>query len=404
MLRSIPPLIPLPLHLSLLMARTQTLSAALQSSKGEWPFSNAVMPPFPAHPTWTTAFPLSPNRLLESADKDARTRASGFIRGVMRYVKSTKQHAQKEYEVIWRSGACRLLKLHQGEPGKTPLLMIPSLINKWYILDLTPETSLTDFLIEEGHPVYVVDWGTPGSDEMYFDMGAYIAVYLTAIIKLLSERHQSKIMPVGYCMGGVLAMGLASLIPELMKGLILLATPWDFKTPDSAYPRLPAGYAALYEQWIDKAQLFPGENMALFFYLLDPWRFENKFIQFSKIPEDTEARHFVAIEQWVNDCVPLARGVAKNCLIDWVIHNKLAEEQWYIMKRAVEPKYISLPTLIVAPQHDTVVPPTSSHGLAGMMPNTTLLEPPAGHVGMLVGKHRAEHLLVPLRKWLADNA
>lgn len=319
----------------------------------------------------------------------------------MRYVKNGQQRPHKEYEVIWKSGSCRLLKLHKGELfSKTPLLMIPSLINKWYILDLTPETSLTDYLIEAGHPVYVVDWGIPGSDELYFDLGAYIAVYLTAITRLISERHTGKALPIGYCMGGVLALGLASLMPEFIKGLVLLATPWDFRTPDSAYPQLPVGYGALYEQWIEKSQLFPGEWMAMFFYLLDPWRFENKFIQFAKTTDDVEAAHFIAIEQWVNDCVPLTRGVAKNCLIDWVIHNKLASEEWYIMKRAVQPKYISAPTLIVAPQHDTVVPPTSAHGLNAMLQNTTLLEPAAGHVGMLVGKHRAHHLLEPLRDWL----
>ncbi|MFO1242111.1 MAG: alpha/beta fold hydrolase [Rickettsiales bacterium] len=352
-----------------------------------------------------TAFPLSPERILEVTEKEARSRATGFINGVLRYVKSDKKRTEKDYEVIWRSGSCRLLKLHEDKThSQTPLILIPSLINKWYILDLTPETSLTDFLVQEGHPVYVVDWGIPGSDELYFDLSAYIAVYLTAIVRLVAERHGGKVLPIGYCMGGVLALGLASLLPEFLKGLVLLATPWDFRTPDSSYPHLPPAYGVAYEQWIEKGQLFPGEWMALFFYLLDPWRFENKFIQFSKIPDDIEAAHFVAIEQWVNDCVPLTKGVAKNCLIDWTLNNKLAQEEWYIMKRAVEPKYITAPTLIVAPQHDTVVPPTSAHGLAAMMPNTTLLEPPAGHVGMLVGKHRAEHLLTPLRTWLGTHA
>ena len=318
----------------------------------------------------------------------------------MRYVASPNARQQIDYPVIWKSGNCRLLLLNEGRTGLPPLLMIPSLINKWNILDLTPDTSLTAILAEEGYPLYVVDWGAPGPDEIYFDMAGYIAVYLSAIARIVAERHQGKIIPVGYCMGGVLALGLASIAPELIQAMALLATPWDFRTPDSAYPRLPPGYAYLYEQWIDKTPLFPGEYMAMFFYLLDPWRFENKFISFSNLPESIEARHFIAIEQWVNDCIPLTPGVAKNCLIDWMIHNKLATEQWYILKRPVEPRRLDMPTLIIAPQQDTVVPPTSARGLSNMMPNATFLEPNAGHVGMMVGKNREQHLWGPMREWL----
>ena len=44
---------------------------------------------------------------------------------------------------------------------------MPSLINRWYVLDLGPGRSLIEWLVARGHEVLCIDWGTPGDEDRY---------------------------------------------------------------------------------------------------------------------------------------------------------------------------------------------------------------------------------------------
>ena len=58
--------------------------------------------------------------------------------------------------------------------------MVPSLINRAYILDLAPETSLLRYLAAAGMRPLLVDWGSPGAVERGFGLTEYIAGRLEA--------------------------------------------------------------------------------------------------------------------------------------------------------------------------------------------------------------------------------
>ncbi|MBZ4021817.1 class I poly(R)-hydroxyalkanoic acid synthase [Rhodobacter sp. TJ_12] len=96
---------------------------------------------------------------------------------------------------------------------KTPLIIFPPWINKFYILDLKPQNSLIRWIVDQGFTLFVVSWKNP--DASYADIGLedYITEgYLTAIEKVKKITGEPKVNAVGYCIAGTtLSLTLALL-------------------------------------------------------------------------------------------------------------------------------------------------------------------------------------------------
>ncbi len=117
---------------------------------------------------------------------------------------------------------------------KVPLLIVPPWINKFYILDLTPEKSFIKWAVEQGITVFVISWVNPDahlankSFEQYMREGPIAA--LDVVEQVTGEK---KIHTIGYCVGGtLLAITLAYLAKTAKKQRVLSATmfaaPVDF--------------------------------------------------------------------------------------------------------------------------------------------------------------------------------
>jgi polyhydroxyalkanoate synthase len=96
---------------------------------------------------------------------------------------------------------------------KKPVLYVPPLVNKYYLLDLQPKSSLIRWLVGEGHTVFVISWVNPGPELAEMDMADYIRLgpvaALDAIEQATGEREADMF---GFCMGGTLVgMALAYL-------------------------------------------------------------------------------------------------------------------------------------------------------------------------------------------------
>ncbi len=109
-----------------------------------------------------------------------------------------------------------LIELIQYEPKtervyEVPILFIPPWINKYYILDLRPENSMVNYLLEQGFQVFMISWKNPDASmedikfEDYMTKGPLAAA---GVIKDITGSEE--INPVGYCVGGtLLAVALA---------------------------------------------------------------------------------------------------------------------------------------------------------------------------------------------------
>lgn len=294
-------------------------------------------------------------------------------------------------------------KLNHAAGNGPPVIMIPSLINRAYILDIGARNSLTRALAKSGLDVYLVDWDAPGEIEQDFAIDDYID-RLESIRDTVAERTGQTPMITGYCMGGLLALALVARGPDKIAKLALLATPWDFsQMPQASIQHLRNSMPWL-TALIGAARVLPVDVLQSMFVGIDPCATSRKFRQFASMSDQgTSARAFVQLEDWVNDGVPLAGSVANECLQDWYIDNMPGRGQWKTHDVMVDPEQFTLPTWVVVPENDTIVPPGTAIPLGELMPNATLTTLASGHIGMIAGTRAKRQLYAPLASWLLDS-
>jgi polyhydroxyalkanoate synthase len=103
-----------------------------------------------------------------------------------------------------------LMQLIQYAPStqtvlRRPLLIVPPWINKFYVLDLTPDKSFIKWCVDQGLTVFVISWVNP--DERHAAMGfeEYMRLGPLAALDAIKEATgESKVNAIGYCVGGTL--------------------------------------------------------------------------------------------------------------------------------------------------------------------------------------------------------
>ncbi|MEM6636676.1 MAG: class I poly(R)-hydroxyalkanoic acid synthase [Pseudomonadota bacterium] len=109
--------------------------------------------------------------------------------------------------VVFRN---RMLELIQYAPStetvqKTPLIIFPPWINKFYILDLRPENSLIKWIVDQGYTLFVVSWVNP--DISYADVGINDYVregYLEVLDAVKAITGEKQVNAIGYCIAGTM--------------------------------------------------------------------------------------------------------------------------------------------------------------------------------------------------------
>jgi polyhydroxyalkanoate synthase len=333
-------------------------------------------------------------------DRELRARADRFITGLERYRDHPYQRSVAEPIVVWQEGTTRLLDY--APEGGLPLLVIPSLVNRFYILDLAADCSLVRFLAAQGLRPLVVDWGAPGPIERSFTLTDYVAGRLEAALDAALDLAGGPVAALGYCMGGLLALALAQRRARDVAALALLATPWDFHAEGADQARLLAALEPHLGLAFALIEEIPVDVLQALFFGIDPFLALRKFSRFAGLASASrEAQRFVALEDWLNDGVPLAMPTARECLQRWYGANAPEHGDWRVAGRPVEPARVDLPALVVVPARDRIVPPASAAALAAALPRALRLQPPLGHIGMIVGGGAETHVWQPLAAWLS---
>ncbi len=97
-----------------------------------------------------------------------------------------------------------------------------------------PEVSVVRSLLNQGLDIFAADWGTPSTYDKSLTISHFVNSYLDKSIDLIRKFTKSdKVSLFGYCWGGDLALMYASIHPEKVKNLIIVATPGDFDLDNS---------------------------------------------------------------------------------------------------------------------------------------------------------------------------
>jgi poly(3-hydroxyalkanoate) synthetase len=322
-----------------------------------------------------------------------------LVGGIAAYRRHSWERRMEDPPTIWQEGSSRLLDYglpNSGTRAAASVVFVPSLVNRAYVLDLLPDHSMLRFLAQQGIRPLLLDWGFPGEVERGFTLTDYVAGRLERVLAAVG-------MPVtlaGYCMGGLMSVAAAQRRPDLVERLILIATPWDFQAADPAGALQVAALLPALEPALATGAL-PIDALQMLFALLDPGSVAVKYRDFGRQDQASDrARMFVAVEDWLNDGVPLAAAVARETLSGWYGANRPAQGHWRIAGWPVQPETLQVPCWVAVPGRDRIVPRQSALPLAAAIPGAVLHIPKAGHVGMVTGSGAKEALWQPLLDWL----
>ncbi|GAB5470652.1 MAG: alpha/beta fold hydrolase [Rhodospirillales bacterium] len=379
-----------------------TAIGAWQSSKLGLPLlkSDCALPLTPALEQLRQRVGAAPlPDLLQALDAEIAGRSDALARGLELYRQHPHRRQAQRRELVWRDGTTRLWDYGPDDCAR-PLLLVPSLINRADILDLDAESGLCRWLATQGLRPFLVDWDAPAEAERAFTLTDYICGRLVPAADAVAAMTASRPTVLGYCLGGLLALGLAQQQEAKLAGLALLATPWDFH----ADPPVPPSQVRLAAQGlgpvIDQFGALPLDALQTLFFWLDPWQTIRKFMAFAGKDQDSPgARAFVALEDWLNDGVDLAAPVAREVLLGWYGENRPARGLWRLAGRPLLPEELTLPSLLIVPGADRIVPPASAGALAKVLTQAEVLQPAAGHIGMVVGSRAKRQVWAPLRDW-----
>ena len=398
---------PLPLHL---MAHASTLMgsrAALPLLKnGLLPWKPDLAPEAESlRQSLDAAGPSAWIELDKALAAEGLARHQALLDGIEAYRRHPYSRDLPEAPAIWRQGTT-LLRDYRTEEARDglPVLVVPSLINRAYILDLTHRRSLMRYLARRGLAPFLLDWDAPGQEEREFDLAHYV-IRLGHAVDEVTRVTGRKPALAGYCMGGNLALAAAILRPDTIASLALLATPWDFHAGRLGQAAMMRALEQPLGALIERADCLPVDLLQAMFATLDPHLVARKFAAFARLKaRSARARDFVALEDWANDGVALAGPVARECLFGWYGANTPAKGHWSIGGLPILPERIRVPTLVLIPERDRIVPPEAAEPLALAIRGARSLKVRGGHVGMLLSARAKTEVYSPLSRWLVRTA
>jgi polyhydroxyalkanoate synthase len=305
-------------------------------------------------------------------------------------------------DVIHRENKWRLLRYRPAAGGpkfQTPVLLVPSLINRHYVMDLLPGKSLAEDLVKAGHDVYCLDWGTPGDEDRHLTFDDVCDRYLgRAIRKVASRSPRGKTHVLGYCLGGTLATIHAAVHQEHVASLLVLAAPVGFE-----------GEVGLLETWtrldgfkvgdiVDAFGNVPAQLMQSAFTMLRPTLGLSKAVHVvdkamkddpinaNKWDEFSEG--FRALETWGNDNVSFPGACYVRYIEELYRKDSLIKGTFTLSGKPVLLEKITVPTMCIVFQHDNIVPLKNAAVLVEKIGSTDkeLLSLPGGHVGAVVSR------------------
>jgi polyhydroxyalkanoate synthase len=304
-------------------------------------------------------------------------------------------HAENKWKLLrYRSDRVRHAR---------PIVLVPSLINRHYVLDLMPGKSFAEYLVGAGHDVYVIDWGTPGPEDRWLSFDAVCDRYLGRALRVATNRSGSRDAHLlGYCLGGTLAAIHAAARPGRVASLTAIAAPIGFRDDGllSAWTRTKTFDLDVLVEALGNV---PWPLLQGAFHLLRPTMLLSKTVHLlDRAWNDEFLDGFLALETWGNDNVSFPGEAYKRYVEELYRKDALLGGSFRLSGRRVSLSSIEVPVLAVTFEHDNIVPPKSAAVLLEKVSGPTeRIHLPGGHVGAMVSRSAAATLWPKLSGWWA---
>lgn len=314
---------------------------------------------------------------------------------------------------VWRKNKAQLYRYVRRTPAtrRTPVFIIPPLINRPYILDLRPGSSFVEHLLGEGFDVFLLDWGTPGDEDRSLDISMLLTRYLPRATHKASRAAGGPPLTIlGYCLGGTLAACYTALYAETpvkVRNLVLFTAPIDFADAGKFGTMTRKGVFPI-EQLTSVLPLVPGHMPDMGAKLLSP--LPTTIGTYVRLwdrlgDDDFDLAGWQAMYRWVNEGVPFPSAAYRQWITEFYQDNKLSHGRLEIGGRVVHLENIRCSLLNVAAARDEIAPPSTTRAIAGLTSSLDVGEIvlPGGHVGVVAGRTARTTLWPRVTAWLTDR-
>jgi polyhydroxyalkanoate synthase len=267
-------------------------------------------------------------------------------------------------KVIFQNDLMQLIQYTPATPMvlKRPLLIVPPWINKFYVLDLTPEKSFIKWCVDQGITVFCISWVNPDTNLAKKSFEDYVREGpLAALDAIKLAIGEDKVHTVGYCVGGtLLAITLATMAArhdERVASATLFASQVDFTYAGDLKVFVDEEQISALERKMAERGYLEGKTMATVFNMLRsndlvwPYVINNYLKGKAPFPFD--------LLYWNSDAtrMPAANHsfYMRNCYLD----NKLAKGQMLIDGAPINLKSVTVPIYNLATREDHIAPPKS---------------------------------------------
>jgi class III poly(R)-hydroxyalkanoic acid synthase PhaC subunit len=311
----------------------------------------------------------------------------------------------------------------------SPLLMIYAPINRYHILDLSPERSVVQKFVSAGFDVFLLDWGEKQSDNkpMLSDYVDYVGQAVEQIRKI--TKHE-KINLYGYSWGGTLSIMYAAIHSSKIKNLVLQSANYDFDKDDTVIAEWMRNFPV--EGFIDEFKEVFGHFIDLAFLMRNPIAHSFDTIRYAFETKEEDSIKFLEnlakIRSWVNNTPDIPGPMFRQFAIDLYRQNLLAKNQLILdkqagnevvteanhTKKAVDLKNITMPILNIVGNKDDLVSLGSSTPITegydgdgrGIIPSEdkSVIEFPSDHIELCISHDAHKNLWPQVTQWLKERS
>tara|TARA_R110000796_G_scaffold27571_10_gene75933 strand:+ start:5105 stop:6697 length:1593 start_codon:yes stop_codon:yes gene_type:complete len=246
-----------------------------------------------------------------------------------------------------------------AEQHSRPLLIIPPPINRYYLLDLTPETSLVQHALSQGISVYLISWRNPNPSHCNWGLGHYVKASRAALGSVLATSASSQASLMGVCSGGLIASLLASWLQThgeagCLSALSLLVTPLDTRLQTDIHRLTGSATQQQLRRQVWRQGYLDERSMGSLFTWMKP----EQLLWAPAIERYALGRQLTTspVSTWSHDNTRLPAQLVED-LLDLLQRDPLSHPgSLQINGKMIDCQSLALPSWHLAAEHDHIVP------------------------------------------------